>query len=74
MSSILADAQSWPEAGVAGISLQEREHMRSIKLPNEWRGKPIDKRYYPRKPTVNVRQWYSDHAAKLRSLEKAEGL
>lgn len=66
----LADAQDLPEAGVPGLNLEERARMRNVRFPGD---PPPDANpfFYPRKPKENVKQWFADHAEKLRSLERA---
>jgi len=54
---------------------EEHAHIKRFKTPFE---KQLyncpDPRYFPRKPVENVGRWYGDHKAKLRSLERAEGI
>lgn len=69
----LADFQDLPEAGVGGITNEEREKIRAMKFPGHIDYKR-NQLFYPRKPKEDVNKWMNDYYAKLRSLEKAEGM
>lgn len=73
MSCILADVQNWPEAGVPGFSNKEKARVYAHRIPGEEKQR-FGVRHYPRKPREDVGRWFANHAAKLRSLERAEGM
>jgi hypothetical protein len=68
--SNLAEAQLWAEREKLVFTDEERARVAAFKIPGEG---PLrfGPRMYPRRPNVNVREWYADHAAKLKSLERA---
>jgi hypothetical protein len=68
----LAGFQEWPDCGVAGLTNDEKA--RSKKNTPSDKDFSFGNTYYPRKPKVNVNRWLSDYRAKLRSLERAEGI
>ena len=73
--SVLANAQNRPDAGVAWFSRPEEERIHSFPLPGEKKGKfGSTAIYYPRRPIENPGRWFAAHAAKLRSLLRAEGM
>lgn len=73
----LALFQELPDAGVKSFSKDEEKKVMALVIPGElrtkrkWGGGAI---YYPKKPVVNVGQWFADHAARLRGLEAAAGM
>jgi hypothetical protein len=77
----LADCQDWPEAGVACFTNAEKKRIiakcneieQAAKQSAEQKTKRKwgERLYYPRKPRENVAEWFANHAAKLRSLERA---
>lgn len=70
--SACAGFQDWHDAGVPSFSKEERDRIWRFKVRGyDRRNSPI---YYPRRPIEDPGKWYADHAAKLRGLERAEGL
>jgi hypothetical protein len=58
--------------GVPSFTNEENEKIRKFKIPGEYDGQRNPQGMFARKPAVNVRDWYADHDAKLKGLERAE--
>lgn len=59
-------------AGVKPFTAEEIKRIHAYKIPGDYQASMS--RRFPRKPVVDVGKWRRDHAARLRSLEKAAGL
>ena len=69
--SNLGLAQDMVDESKIGFTPEERDRIAAFKVPgdDDWKR---DTRYFPRKPVINVRQWYEDWSAKLTGLLTAE--
>lgn len=75
MSHPIVLAQEIMEGGCE-ITAEERARLRGLKFPGDPPlRRPMDAHCYRRGVDLrSVRRWQSDHAARLASLERAEGL
>lgn len=73
--SNLADCQLWPEAGVGWFSKAEETRIAELSRTGGMKRRfGPGALYYPRRPLEDPKKWWSDYWAKLRSLERAEGI
>lgn len=76
--SALAAFQDWPDQNVGWFNKDQERVIADFKIPGDGKlgsgGWGSRATYYPRKPIENPNAWFANHAAKLASLERAEGL
>ena len=60
--------QNLPDAGVRFFNHEEEKRIMAYPLPGRRRW---NSHYYPRRPVEDPREWFREHAEKLRSLERA---
>jgi hypothetical protein len=73
----LAEALKLPDANVRWFSKDEERRILAFPIPGEKKGGRDfgdTAIYYPRRPVESPTRWFADHAARLRSLERAEGM
>lgn len=60
------------EDGDPRLTAEEKRRIHAFKIPGDYDGSQnFGHRYFPRRPTENVKKWRDDHSAKLASLIRA---